>query len=129
VSVLFAHGSGLDELAIFLFPVFIGTGFWLLTRQRRGSGEPEEAQPAQVASSAPRPVAAVPDPDVEPDLTNAKVSPFHKMITRPAPVPPSASPTPPTSPTQPVSRKPTLRSVSDAPVAEAGGGRGSTAAS
>jgi hypothetical protein len=31
VAIL-AHGSGLDELAIFVFPVVVGIGFWLITR-------------------------------------------------------------------------------------------------
>lgn len=29
-----AHAGGLDELAIILFPVFVGLGVWLLTRQK-----------------------------------------------------------------------------------------------
>jgi hypothetical protein len=122
VTVVLAHGSGLDELAIFLFPVVIGTGFWLLTRQRRGAAESdEEPAPVQIASSAPRPVAPAPDPEDEPGLTNARVSPFHKMIARP---PPSPSP-PPSSQAaqaaQPVSRKPTLRSVSGSSVGDGAG--------
>lgn len=32
---MLAHAGGIDELAIFLFPIVIGSGFWLLTRQRR----------------------------------------------------------------------------------------------
>lgn len=32
---MIAHAGGIDELAIFLFPIIIGTGFWLLTRQRK----------------------------------------------------------------------------------------------
>jgi hypothetical protein len=28
-----AHAGGLDELAIILFPAFVGFGVWLLTRQ------------------------------------------------------------------------------------------------
>jgi hypothetical protein len=43
VEVL-AHGSGIDELAIFLFPVFFGGGLWLLTRKRR-SADDEPAEP------------------------------------------------------------------------------------
>jgi len=33
VAIL-AHGSGLDELAIFIFPVVFGVGFWLITRKK-----------------------------------------------------------------------------------------------
>ena len=29
-----AHAGGLDELAIILFPVLVGLGVWLLTRQK-----------------------------------------------------------------------------------------------
>ena len=38
-----AHGSGLDELAIFVFPLVMGLGFWLLTRRR--SDEDEDDSP------------------------------------------------------------------------------------
>jgi hypothetical protein len=31
---ILAHGSGLDELAIFIFPVVLGIGFWLITRKK-----------------------------------------------------------------------------------------------
>lgn len=30
---LLAHAGGLDEMAIVLFPVVVGVGVWLLTRQ------------------------------------------------------------------------------------------------
>ena len=29
---MLAHGSGLDEMAVLLFPLVVGGGFWLLTR-------------------------------------------------------------------------------------------------
>lgn len=38
-----AHGGGLDELAIILFPAFVGLGVWLLTRQ----GDPPKKDPTK----------------------------------------------------------------------------------
>jgi len=32
-EAVLAHAGGLDEMAIVLFPVVVGLGFWLLTRQ------------------------------------------------------------------------------------------------
>lgn len=32
-EMFLAHAGGLDEMAILLFPVIVGFGFWLLTRQ------------------------------------------------------------------------------------------------
>ena len=29
---MLAHAGGLDEMAILLFPIVVGVGFWLLTR-------------------------------------------------------------------------------------------------
>ncbi len=31
---ILAHGGGLDEMAIFLFPLFVGGAVWALTRQK-----------------------------------------------------------------------------------------------
>jgi len=41
VAIL-AHGSGLDELAIFVFPVVFGIGFWLITRKQSDQQEDED---------------------------------------------------------------------------------------
>ena len=48
---MIAHGGGLDEFAIFFFPVAFGVGFWLLTRQKKPTDE-EVAGPAPAATSA-----------------------------------------------------------------------------
>jgi hypothetical protein len=32
--LILAHGSGLDELVMFLFPLIAGGGAWVLTRQQ-----------------------------------------------------------------------------------------------
>jgi hypothetical protein len=42
VPAVLGHGSGLDELAIFLFPVVLGIGFWLITRHKPDEDEDEE---------------------------------------------------------------------------------------
>jgi hypothetical protein len=34
VAVILGHGSGLDELTIFVFPAVVGIGFWLITRHK-----------------------------------------------------------------------------------------------
>lgn len=31
--LILAHAGGLDEMAIILFPIVVGLGVWLLTRQ------------------------------------------------------------------------------------------------
>ena len=70
-----AHGSGLDELAIFLFPVFIGFGFWLMTRQRGPAADDDDAEePKTVAPPVEEPVAPP---------RNGYVSPFHGLIAPP----------------------------------------------
>ena len=34
LPTIFAHGSGVDDLVIFLLPVILGIGFWLITRSK-----------------------------------------------------------------------------------------------
>ena len=54
-----AHGGGIDELAIFLFPIVIGSGFWLLTRQRRHTDDEAGGSPFPGAGEAePSPISA-----------------------------------------------------------------------
>jgi hypothetical protein len=50
-----AHGGGLDEFAIFFFPVAFGVGFWLLTRKKPTEEPPESALSA--GSAAPTPIS------------------------------------------------------------------------
>jgi hypothetical protein len=42
VPAVLGHGSGLDELAIFLFPVVLGIGFWLITRHKPDDDQDDE---------------------------------------------------------------------------------------
>ena len=45
VSVLpeiLGHGSGVDDLIIFLFPVVLGIGFWLITRHKPDEDQDDE---------------------------------------------------------------------------------------
>ena len=37
MDAILGHAGGIDELAIILFPVFVGVGVWLLTRQKKDS--------------------------------------------------------------------------------------------
>jgi len=54
-----AHAGGIDELAIFLFPIVIGSGFWLLTRQRRHTDDEAGGSPFPGAGEAePSPISA-----------------------------------------------------------------------
>ena len=51
MSGLIAHAGGLDEMAMLLFPVFVGFGVWILTRQpnkgekKSGAGPVEPVEP------------------------------------------------------------------------------------
>ncbi len=39
--LMLAHAGGLDEIAMLLFPVFVGFGVWILTRQpNKGDKKP-----------------------------------------------------------------------------------------
>jgi hypothetical protein len=42
VAAILGHGSGLDELAIFVFPVVVGIGFWLITRRKPDEDQDDE---------------------------------------------------------------------------------------
>lgn len=42
VSWILAHGSGLDELAIFIFPVIFGLGLWIITKKKPDEDEAED---------------------------------------------------------------------------------------
>jgi hypothetical protein len=33
MQTILAHAGGLDELAIFIMPILVGVGVWLLTRR------------------------------------------------------------------------------------------------
>ncbi len=40
-GILLAHAGGLDEMAIILFPIVVGGGVWLMTRQPAKKPTPE----------------------------------------------------------------------------------------
>ena len=44
-GVILAHGGGVDELAIFIFPVVVGVGFWLIARRRPAENEGTDDSP------------------------------------------------------------------------------------
>ena len=46
-----AHAGGLDELAIILFPVFVGLGVWWLTRQKNPPERKNPIAPAKRSES------------------------------------------------------------------------------
>jgi hypothetical protein len=77
IGAVLAHGSGLDELAIFVFPVVMGLGFWLLTRQKVRGGAEEAEDAAEAAATIASEVPNAPKP------VNDHISPFHKMIRMP----------------------------------------------
>ncbi|MGH9039107.1 MAG: hypothetical protein ACRDZ3_02640 [Acidimicrobiia bacterium] len=39
-GIFFAHAGGLDEMAIVLFPIIVGGGVWLMTRQKDTKAKP-----------------------------------------------------------------------------------------
>lgn len=47
METILAHAGGLDELAIFLFPVFVGIGVWILTKRPSPPKEPSADTKAQ----------------------------------------------------------------------------------
>lgn len=46
-GAILAHGSGIDELMIFAFPVVVAFGFWLIIRRPSGEAEDEDDSPGQ----------------------------------------------------------------------------------
>jgi hypothetical protein len=42
VAAILGHGSGLDDLVIFVFPVVMGIGFWLITRHKPDEDQDDE---------------------------------------------------------------------------------------
>lgn len=52
-EIVLAHAGGIDEMAIVLFPVVVGAGCWLLTRER---GRPDKAPKRLPHRSEQRPV-------------------------------------------------------------------------
>lgn len=44
-GLIVAHGSGIDEMMIFFFPVAFGIGFWIITRQKPAEDEDEGQAP------------------------------------------------------------------------------------
>ena len=59
MHMILGHAGGIDEMAIFLMPVIVGVGVWILT----SAAEPARpAQPAGVAGFSPhraKPVAGI----------------------------------------------------------------------
>jgi hypothetical protein len=80
IGAVLAHGSGLDELAIFVFPVVMGLGFWLITRQKAKGGDEAEADEA---STPPVATIASELPNAPKPVNGRHVSPFHSMIQMP----------------------------------------------
>jgi hypothetical protein len=91
--VVFAHGSGIDDLAmLFGFPTVVTLGFWLFTRQKKNP-EAEEAEQADAADAAAatdgeptaRPTRSEPVFGSAPPTVsvNGHPSPFHVLIAPP----------------------------------------------
>jgi hypothetical protein len=47
LSWVLAHGSGIDEMLIFGWPVVFGIGFWLIIRRKPEDDEPDDSPPQQ----------------------------------------------------------------------------------
>ena len=52
-SVL-AHAGGLDEMAIILFPLLVGGGVWVLTRDRHSKDKKPKIRPTSEPKSKPK---------------------------------------------------------------------------
>jgi hypothetical protein len=44
---ILAHGSGIDELFIFGWPVIVGIGFWFIVRRKPEEDQPDDTPPQQ----------------------------------------------------------------------------------
>jgi len=42
VPTVLGHGSGVDDLVIFLLPAVLGIGFWLITRHKPDQDQDDE---------------------------------------------------------------------------------------
>jgi len=42
VPTVLGHGSGVDDLIIFLLPAVLGIGFWLITRHKPDQDQDDE---------------------------------------------------------------------------------------
>jgi hypothetical protein len=45
-GLIIAHGSGIDEMMIFFFPIAFSIGFWLIIRQKPADDEDEDQVPS-----------------------------------------------------------------------------------
>jgi hypothetical protein len=71
VRAILAHGSGIDDLVLFVMPVVVGVGVWLLTRRKAGAEDDAEAATSEGATEA----------NVVPiDPRGKAVSPFHSLM-------------------------------------------------
>jgi hypothetical protein len=67
ISGILAHAGGLDEMAIILFPLFVGGGVWLLTRGSGPKGTKSKTPPATPTDSKLKtPVFRPPDRGTKP---------------------------------------------------------------
>jgi hypothetical protein len=67
ISGILAHAGGWDEMAIILFPLFVGGGVWLLTRGAGPKGTKPKAPPTTPPDSKPKtPVFRPPDYGTKP---------------------------------------------------------------
>ena len=44
IPAVLGHGSGVDDLVIFLLPAVLGIGFWLITRHQPDQDEDDEGE-------------------------------------------------------------------------------------
>jgi hypothetical protein len=47
MHMIFGHAGGIDEMAIFLMPVIIGLGVWILTRRQSPPDSPYRSAPRE----------------------------------------------------------------------------------
>ena len=51
---MLAHAGGLDEMAIILFPLLVGGGVWVLTRDRNSKDKKPKIRPTNEPKPKPK---------------------------------------------------------------------------
>ena len=51
---MLAHAGGLDEMAIILFPLLVGGGVWVLTRDRKSQDKKPKIRPTSEPKTKPK---------------------------------------------------------------------------
>ena len=53
-GIILAHAGGLDEMAMLLFPIIVGGGVWLMTRQKKATADGGEVRNLRAVREPPK---------------------------------------------------------------------------